>query len=202
MQVSKALCVNITSMNNRYDIEFVKYEFAKYSFMECSNFLDLYEKMCELSPSKLSFGTMVATAFVVTYARPFSGSNKEYHGFKMGGISDKWLNDLSDDHKKSHEYLLGTGRNALAAHIDLGKLMPNVFVKDGPHNDYVFDRQLPVINANTLEHYKELVGAAFIFCQKHQDILKPNLSSDHLVPEAKHPDAKSFIKRSTKNSEK
>ncbi len=185
-------------MNNRYDIEFAKYEFAKYSFSECLNFLGLYEQMNKLAQSELSFGTMVSTAFVVTYARPFSGCNKEYHGLKMGSISQKWLKHLSEEHKQSHEYLLGTGRNALAAHIDLGKLMPNIFVKDGPHNDYVFDMRLPVINCNTLEHYKELVGAAFNYCKEHQAILKPNLSGNHLVPEAKHPDAKSFIKRSTK----
>ena len=184
-------------MNNRYDIEFAKYEFAKYSFSECLNFLSLYEKMNKLVQSELSFGTMVSTAFVVTYARPFNDSNKEYHGFKMGSISEKWLKNLSEEHKKRHEYLVGTGRNALAAHIDLGELMPNIFVKDGPHNDYVFDMQLPVINCNTLEHYKELVGAAFVFCQEHQCILKPNLSGKHLAPEAKHPDANSFIKRST-----
>ncbi|MFK5915182.1 MAG: hypothetical protein QM484_12480, partial [Woeseiaceae bacterium] len=84
----------------------------------------------------------------------------------MGAISKKWLKNLSEEHKKSHEFLVGTGRNALAAHIDLGKLMPNIFIKDGPHNDYVFNMQLPVINCNTLEHYKELVGAAFMFCQQ------------------------------------
>jgi len=185
-------------MNNRYDIEFAKYEFAKYSFSECLDFLRLYEQLNKLMQSELSFGKMVSTAFVVAYARPFSSSNKEYHDFKMGAISKKWLKNLSEEHKKSHQFLIGTGRNALAAHIDLGKLMPNIFIKDGPHNDYVFNMPLPVINCNTLEHYKELVGAAFVFCQEHQSSLKPHLSGNHLAPEAKHPDAKNFIKRSTK----
>jgi hypothetical protein len=151
----------------------------------------------ELAESKLSFGTMVSTAFAVTYARPFSSSNKEFHGLKMGAISKKWLKTLSNKQKKTHEYIVGTGRNALAAHIDLGELMPNIFVKDGPSNDYVFDMHLPVINSNTLELYKELVTAAFNFCQDHQQSLKPHLSGDHLVPEVSHPDASTFIKRSS-----
>lgn len=184
-------------MNNRYDIEFAKYEFAKYSFSECLKFLRLYEQLNEQAESELSFGTMVSTAFVVTYARPFSGTNKEYHDFKMGSISTIWVNKLSSKHRETHEYLVGTGRNALAAHIDLGKLMPNIFVKDGPHNDYVFDLHLPVINKNTINTYKELVNAAYDSCQAHQSTLKPHLSGNHLVPEVKHPDAKNFITRST-----
>ncbi len=184
-------------MNNRYDIEFAKYELAKYSFIECLNFMRLYEQLNELAESKLSFGTMISTAFVVTYARPFSSSNKEYHGLKMGAISKKWLKPLSAKQKEAHEYLVGTGRNALAAHIDLGKLMPNIFVKDGLSNDYMFDIHLPVINSNTLELYEELVTAVFSFCQDHQQSLKPYLSGDHLVPEVFHPDASTFIKRSS-----
>lgn len=184
-------------MNNRYDIEFAKHELAKYSFMECLNFLKLYEQLNELAESKLSFDTMVSTAFVITYARPFSNSNKEYHGFKMGAISNKWLKPLSEKHKKTHEYLVGTGRNSLAAHIDLGELMPNIFVKDGLSNDHVFDMHLPVINNNTLGLYKKLVTSAFSFCQEHQQSLKPHLSGDHLVPEVFHPDASTFIKRSS-----
>lgn len=184
-------------MNNRYDIEFAKYEIAKYSFTECMNFLRLYEQLNELAESKLSFGTMVSTAFVVTYARPFSSSNKEYHGFKMGAISTKWLKSLSNKHKETHEYLVGTGRNALAAHIDLGELMPNIFVKDGFTNNFVFDMHLPAINSNTLELYKELVTTAFKYCQDHQQSLKQYLSGNHLVPEVLHPEASSFIKRSS-----
>lgn len=187
-------------MNNRYDIEFKKYEFAKYSFQECLNFLELYRQLHNYVQSNLSFETMVSTAFVVTYARPFSKSNREYHGMKMGCISTKWLKELSESHKKKHEYLVGTGRNALAAHIDLGKLMPNVFVKDGPNNDYVFDLQLPTINDNTLSEYAELTKAALKFCQSHQDGLKPHLSSSHLIPEAHHPNASHFIKRSKNKS--
>ena len=188
-------------MNNRFDIEFVKYEFAKYSFRECLNFLDLHRQLHTYVQGNLSFGTMVSTAFVVTYARPFSKSNREYHGMRMGAISTKWLKKLSQSQKKKHDYLLGTGRNALAAHIDLGKLMPNVFVKDGPHNDYVFDLQLPTINDNSLSEYTELTKAALQFCQEHQDGLKPHLSSNHLVPEVHHPEASSFIKRSSDKSD-
>lgn len=184
-------------MNNRYDIEFAKYEFAKYSFIECQNFLNLYEQLNELAESKPSFGTMVSTAFVVTYARAFSGSNKEYHGFKMGAISEKWLKKLSDKHRETHDYLVGTGRNALAAHIDLGKLMPNIFVKDGDNNDFVFDMHLPMINENTINLYSELVVAALSYCREHQQGLRAHLSGEHLVPEVSHPDASSFIKRSS-----
>ena len=182
-------------MNNRYDIEFAKYEFAKYSFSECLNFLRIYEQLNEHAESELSFGIMVSTAFVVTYARPFGGSNKEYHGFKMGSISTKCVKNLSSKHRDSHEYLVGTGRNALAAHIDLGKLMPNIFVKDGPHNDYVFDLHLSFVNKNTIKTYKELVNAVYIFCQEHQSTLKPHISGNHLIPEANHPDASKFITR-------
>jgi len=142
---------------------------------------------------------MVSTAFVVTYARSFSGSNKEYHGFKMGSISTKWVKNLSTKHRESHKYLIGTGRNALAAHIDLGKLMPNIFVKDGLHNDYVFDLHLPFINKNTIKTYKELVNAAYNFCQDHQSTLKPHLSGNHLIPEVNHPDASNFIARDIAN---
>ena len=183
-------------MNNRFDIEFVKYEFAKYSFQECLNFLDLYRMLHTYLQGNLSFGIMVSTAFVVTYARPFSKSNREYHGMSMGSISTKWLKKLSQRHKKKHDYLVGTGRNALAAHIDLGKLMPNVFIKDGQHNDYVFNLQLPTIDYNTLSDYIELTKAALQFCQEHQEGLKPHLSSNHLVPEIRHPYASSFVKRS------
>jgi len=144
---------------------------------------------------------MLSTAFVVTYARSFSKSNREYHGMSMGSISTKWLKKLSKKHKKTHDYLVGTGRNALAAHIDLGKLMPNIFVKDGPHNDYIFDLQLPIINSNTLREYTELTKAALQFCQEHQGDLKPRLSSNHLVPEVYHLDASSFVKRSSDKSD-
>jgi len=188
-------------MNNRFDIEFVKYEFAKYSFRECLNFLDLHRQLNTYVHGNLSFEIMVSTAFVVTYARPFSKSNREYHGMSMGSISKRWLRKLSQRHKKTHDYLVKTGRNALAAHIDLGKLMPNVFVKDGPHNDYVFDLQLPTINDNTLKVYTELIQAALKFCQEHQDSLKPYLSSNHLIPEVHHPDASSFVKRSSDKSD-
>lgn len=188
-------------MNNRYDIEFVKYEFAKYSFRECLNFLYLHKNLHAYVQNNLSFGNMVSTAFVVTYARPFSKSNKEYHGMSMGTISIKWLNTLSQSLKKKHDYLVGTGRNALAAHIDLGKLMPNVFVKDGPHNDYIFDLHLPTINDNSLSEYEELTKAALQFCQVRQDDLKPNLSSNHLIPEVHHPDASRFVKRSIEKSD-
>lgn len=187
-------------MNNRFDIEFKKYEFAKYSFRECLNFMDLYSQLHTHVQSHLSFDTMVSTAFVVTYARPFSHSNKEYHGMSMGSISTKWLRGLSQSHMEKHEYLVGTGRNALAAHIDLGKLMPNVFVKDGPHNDHVFDLQLPPINNNTIGEYTELIEAGLLYCQEHQNKLKSRLSSNHLVPEVHSPDANQFIKRSTDKS--
>jgi hypothetical protein len=188
-------------MNNRFDIEFVKYEFAKYSFRECLNFLDLHKELHTYVQDNLSFGNMVSTAFVVTYARPFSKSNKEYHGMSMGAISTKWLKKLSQSLTEKHNYLVGTGRNALAAHIDLGKLMPNVFVKDGPHNDYVFDLHLPIINDNSLCEYEELTKAALQFCQVKQDGLKPHLSSNHLIPEVHHPDASCFVKRSSKKSD-
>ena len=188
-------------MNNRFDIEFVKYEFAKYSFRECLNFLYLHRQLHTYVQGNLSFGTMVSTAFVVTYARPFTKSNRKYHGMRMGAISTKWLKKLSQSQKKKHDYLFGTGRNALAAHIDLGKLMPNVFVKDGPHNDYVFDLQLPTINDNSLSEYTELTKAALQFCQEHQDGLKPHLSNNHLAPEVHHPEASSFIKRSSDKSD-
>lgn len=185
-------------MNNRYDIEFAKYEFAKYSFMECQKFLNLYEELNELAASKLSFSTMVSTAFVITYSRVFSNSNKEYHGFKMGAISKKWLNNLNDRHKEAHEYLLGSGRNSLAAHIDLGKLMPNIFVKDGGNVDFVFDMHLPMINHNTINVYKELLLVALNYCREHQQGLIPNLSGNHLVPEVSCPEVGPFIDRSTK----
>lgn len=189
-------------MNNRSDIEFTKYELAKYSFQECLNFLDLYRQLHNYVQFNRSFGVMVSTAFTVTYARPFSGSNKEYHGMKMGSISTRWLKDLSQSHKKKHEYLVGMGRNALAAHIDLGKLMPNVFVKEGLNNDFAFDFPLPPINENTISEYTELTQAALKFCQTYQEEeLKPKLSSNHLVPEVHHPDAASFIKRSVDKSE-
>jgi hypothetical protein len=188
-------------MNNNYDIQFAKYEFAKYSFNECNHFLKLHEQLRDSAESKHSFDTMVATAFVVTYARPFGNSNKEYHGFKMGAISDKWKRKLSQKHQEAHNYLIGTGRNALAAHIDLGKLMPNIFIKDGKNVDFIFDLHLPYINSNALELYRELVSAAISHCFEKQNELKPNLSSDHLIPEVSHPDASSFIKRKAKFKE-
>ena len=66
-------------MNNNIDIEFVKYEFAKYSFQECLKFLDLHKKLHTNVQDNLSFGIMLSTAFVVTYARPFSNSNRQYY---------------------------------------------------------------------------------------------------------------------------
>lgn len=79
--------------------------------------------------------------------------------------------------------------------------MPNIFVKDGPCNDYIFDLQLPIINDNTIGEYTELTTAALIFCQNHQDEIKPHLSSNHLIPEAPHPHARNFIKRSSDKSD-
>lgn len=187
-------------MNNNIDIEFVKYEFAKYSFQECLKFLDLHKKLHTYVQDNLSFGIMLSTAFVVTYARPFSNSNRQYYEKRMGAISTKWLKKLRQSLTDKHNYLIGTGRNALAAHIDLGKLMLNVFVKDGLHNDYIFDLHLPTINDNSLSEYEELTKAALQFCQAHQDSLKPNLSSNHLIPQFHHPDASYFVKRSSKKS--
>ncbi|MCJ7602330.1 MAG: ribonuclease H-like domain-containing protein [Desulfobulbaceae bacterium] len=100
--VTLALCLRKPQiMNNRFDIEFVKYEFAKYSFRECLNFLDLHRQLHTYVQDNLSFGTMVSTAFVVTYARPFSKSNREYHGMSMGAISTKWLKELSQSQKNN-----------------------------------------------------------------------------------------------------
>lgn len=162
------------------------------------NFLDLHKELHTFVQDNLSFENMVSTAFVVTYERSFSKSNKEYHGMSMGAISTKWLKKLSQNLTKKHNYLVGRGRNALAAHIDLGKLMPNVFVKDGPHNDYVFDLHLPIINEKSLCEYEELTKATLQFCQVQQEGLKPHLSSDYLIPEVHHPDASRFVKRSRK----
>lgn len=132
---------------------------------------------------------------------PLANQIGEYRGMSMGAISTKWLKKLSQSLTEKHDYLVGTGRNALAAHIDFGKLMPNVFVKDGPHNDYVFDLHLPTINDNSLSEYEELTKAALQFCQVHQDDLKPHLSSNHLIPEIHHPDASRFVKRSSKKND-
>jgi len=183
------------NLNNRFDIEFVKYEFAKYSFKECLNFLYLYKELNNHVNDNLSFGNMVSTAFVISYARPFSKSNREYHGMRMGSISTKWLKQLRKGLSEKHEYLVGTGRNSLAAHIDLGKLMPNVFVKDGPYNDYVFDLHIPSINEKSFIEYAELTNAALDFCKLHQKILKSHISSNHLIPEVYHPLASRLIKR-------
>lgn len=167
-------------MNNRSDIEFVKYEFAKFSFQECLTFLELHKELYSYVQDNSSFDNLVATAFVVTYARPFK-SNREYHGMSMGTISTKWLRKLNQNLKQKHYYLVGTGRNSLAAHIDLGKLMPNVFVKDGQHNDYVFDLHLPTLDNDSLKEYEELATTALLFCRERQNSLKPYLSSNHLT---------------------
>lgn len=167
---------------NPVDGEFVKYEFAKLSFQECNEYLDLYEKGLKLFPdTHYIFERSVSKSFVITYARPFT-HNKPAGGSGGGSISTKWVRTLPAAQRELHEFIIGDGRNSLLAHIDVEKLKPNVWVKNGPHNACVFDWILLMISEDNLTDLRELVSAAYKFCQEHQQKIKPKLSRTQIIP--------------------
>jgi hypothetical protein len=169
---------------NQIEVEFVKYEFAKLSFMECAEYLDLYEKGLPLFTNKpFAFKRAISKSFVITYARPFTNNNS-VDGKGVGTISTKWVKTLPGAQRKLHELLIGEGRNSLVAHIDISKLKPNVWVKEGAHNDYVFDWVLPMISENNLADLRELVSTAYKFCHEHQQKIKTKLGTCHIIPRA------------------
>jgi hypothetical protein len=160
------------------EIEFAKYELAKLSFHECIEYLDLLERGGD-SPqvSGFAFERALSKSFTITYARCFT-DNK--HG--VGRISDRWLKNLSGEHRKLHDTLIGDGRNALVAHIDLKKLNPNIFINASGVNNYVFDWHIVMINENNADRLRELVECAHRYCGDHQKGIRSRIPGAHIKP--------------------
>ncbi len=166
---------------DHFEIEFVKYELAKLSFQECLEYLNLYEIGIQFfKDKKFTFERAISKSFVITYARPFT-DNKAVDSKGVGSISTKWLKELPEEIRKTHNNLVGKGRNSLVAHIDINALKPNVWIKE-QHNDYVFDWCIPMINYNTSGNLRELVRRAYSFSVEHQEKIKPKLKRKHIVP--------------------
>lgn len=71
---------------DHYQVEYTKYELAKLSFLECLDYLNLYEKGVEFfSEEPLAFQRSISKAFVITYARPFT-KNNAVGGYGVGSF--------------------------------------------------------------------------------------------------------------------
>ena len=162
------------------EIEYAKYELAKLSFQECLEYLDLLERGRNVPQvSGFAFERALSKSFTITYARCFT-DNK--HG--VGRISGRWLRNLSQEHKQLHDTLIGDGRNALVAHIDLKKLNPNIFINASGVNDYVFDWHIVMINDNNVDKLRELVKYARQYCTDHQKGIRFRIPGTHIKPTA------------------
>lgn len=168
-------------MKNHIEAEFTKYEFAKISFQECLEYLNLYEKYIKTFRNDgWAFTRSLSKSFVITYSRPFT-SNNPVNGFGGGSIATRWLAKLSQEHQDLHHYIVGKGRNALVAHVDIAELMPNIFIKEN-HNDYVFDWPIPMLGDKRDELLRELANSGYKYCVEHQNKLKPKLETNHIIP--------------------
>lgn len=170
-------------MKNPIETEYAKYELAKLSFQECLGFIDLYSRFKDtfVDQDFWTFTIAIYRSVVVTYAKPFTDNNS-VNGFGVGTISTKWLSRLEDQERRHHEFLVGEARNIFLAHVDLEKLTPNIWVKDGEHNDLVFDYPFPVFSAEHAPSYIKLIRTAYEYCGEHQKRIKPRLTTDHIIP--------------------
>ncbi len=168
-------------MKNHIEAEFTKYEFAKLSFQECLEYLDLYEKYIRtFYNDEWVFTRSLSKSYVITYSRPFT-SNNPVRGFGGGSIATKWLTKLSKELQDLHHFIVDRGRNSLVAHVDISELMPNIFIKEN-HNDYVFDWPIPMLEIEKNKLFKELATRAYEYCVEHQEKIKPKLETDHIIP--------------------
>ncbi|MGJ7459713.1 hypothetical protein ACR80S_01130 [Halomonas sp. MA07-2] len=160
------------------EIEYAKYELAKLSFQECLEYLDLLERGRNAPEvSGFAFERALSKSFAITYARSFT-NNK--HG--VGRISGRWLRNLGGEHRELHDTLVGDGRNALVAHIDLEKLKPNIFINASGVNNYVFDWHVVMINENNIDKLRELVKCAHQYCIDHQKGIRTRIRGAHIKP--------------------
>jgi hypothetical protein len=168
---------------DRLEVQFLKLEFAKLSFQECSEYLDLYESCVSLLSENDSFvfERAISKCFIITYARPFT-KNNPVNGHGVGKFSQKWTKTLQHNQVKLHNNLVGDGRNALVAHIDIDKLKPNLWIKPGEHNDYVIDWPILMINKNNIPDLRKLLSVARSSCLEQQELLKEKLGNKHIIP--------------------
>lgn len=161
---------------DHYQVEYTKYELAKLSFLECLDYLNLYEKGVEFfSEEPLAFERSISKAFVITYARPFT-KNNAVGGHGVGSISTRWVTGLPDNQRALHHELVNEGRNSLVAHLDIEKLQPMIFLKPGNLNDHIINWCICPINQNSIYDLRALVTAAQEFCYQQQQRIRPNIS--------------------------
>jgi len=161
---------------DHYQVEYTKYELAKLSFLECLDYLNLYEKGVEFfSEEPLAFERSISKAFVITYARPFT-KNNAVGGHGVGSISTRWVTRLPDKQRALHHELVNEGRNSLIAHLDIEKLQPMIFLKPGNLNDHIINWWICPINQNSIYDLRALVTAAQEFCYQQQQRIRPNIS--------------------------
>ncbi|MDL0430214.1 hypothetical protein QPM17_03705 [Marinobacter sp. TBZ242] len=158
-----------------YQVEYTKYELAKLSFLECLDYLRLYEKGVDFfADSPLAFERALSKAFTITYARPFT-HNDPVGGMGVGSISTGWIKKLPSKQRELHEELVGDGRNAMVAHLDIGKLLPLIFVKPGNRNDHIIDWRICSLNENSIDDLRALATAAHKYCFEHQGKIEPKI---------------------------
>jgi hypothetical protein len=161
---------------DHYQVEYTKYELAKLSFLDCLDYLKLYEKGVDFfTEEPLAFELAMSKAFVITYARPFTNNNS-VGGFGVGSISTRWVKTLPAAHRELHEELVRDGRNSLVAHLDIEKLQPMIFLKPGNHNDHIMNWCLYSINSNSIGDLRALATAAHEFCYEQQEKIRPKIS--------------------------
>ena len=168
-------------MKNHLEVEYTKYEFAKLSFEECIEYLDLYEKhIMKFSNDESIFTRALTKSFIITYSRSFTANNPAY-GYGGGSIKTGWLKKLSIELQDLHQFIVGRGRNSLLAHIDIEELNPNIFLKEN-QKGYVFDWPIPMFDAERNHLFRELANQAKDYCIEHQNKIKPKLKTEHIFP--------------------
>ena len=161
---------------DHYQVEYTKYELAKLSFLDCLDYLKLYEKGVDFfTEEPLAFERAMSKAFVITYARPFTNNNS-VGGLGVGSISTRWVRTLPSAQRELHEELVSDGRNSLVAHLDIEKLQPMIFLKPGNLNDHIMNWCLYSINSNSIYDLRALATAAHEFCYEQQKKIRPNIS--------------------------
>lgn len=157
-------------------MEYTKYELAKLSFLDCLDYLNLYEKgVGFFTEEPLAFERAMSKAFVITYARPFTNNNS-VGGLGVGSISTRWVKGLPSRQRELHQEWVSDGRNSLVAHLDIEKLKPMIFLKPGDLNDHIINWCLCPVNSNSIADLRTLVTAANEFCYEQQKKIRPNIS--------------------------
>lgn len=170
-------------MRSQKEAQYTLYELAKISFKECLDFIDLYARFKDTFAEQdlRTFARAISKSVVITYAKPFT-NNDSVNGFGVGHITDKFYTSLSEQDKKLHDFLVKDARGTFVAHMDLGKLMPNIWIKEGGQNDIAFTDNIPIFSTEQAPDYIKLFQTAHDYCVSHQCKIKPLLKTDHIIP--------------------